>query len=74
MNKIVSVRLSDDIYMMLDRMKTDARDKTLAGTIKRLIIDSMNSVNNDKYHCEVLDRLARIELNTSVLKTIEFSN
>jgi predicted CopG family antitoxin len=73
MSKIVSLRLNDDIYMALERLKSEAGEKAVTNTIKRFIIESMNRNKSDQYHSEVLDRLARIESNTVVLKSVEFT-
>lgn len=73
MSTPVCLRLPPEIYSAIERLNKQSGEKTITHTIRRIIIDGLNGVNESSRHMELIERLDRIESQTSVLEKIDLS-
>lgn len=73
MSQPVCLRLPPEIYSALERLNKASGEKTISHTIRRLIADGLNGRDNVMHYGELIERLKRIESQTSVLEKIDLS-
>jgi predicted DNA-binding protein len=71
MSQPVCLRLPPEIYSALARLNKQSGEKTISHTIRRLIADGLNDRTAEVHYAELIERLNRIESQTSILEKID---
>ncbi len=73
MSTPICIRLSPEVYAALERLNKQSGEKTITHTVRRLIADGLNNNNTKIQMAELIDRLTRIESQTSILEKVDLS-